>query len=248
MHTAITTGKCVVVALLALFLGVWTTGAESVFVHGATFEDNELGDFPEGAFTWGWGTPANGKFFYVTNVHACKSEKSLAIKILPNVGGMFGLQFPLKWENNPAKGVIVYEMDVMMECPISFYAEMRCPDGKYNVWYVGAELGLYSAHGRVGTTLTPEGGFKPFQWYHIRYTVPLTPDDAPAPTISLTDYATGKTQNETWDHPNLGPNPRLGDKFFSKPEAGMALMLNFYPHYYGSPGTFYFDNLKTTYE
>lgn len=249
MHTVITSGKMKKLVGLLVVAWVATTFGEVRVLRESTFEDLTLGDFPQNVFTGGqWGCPNNGKFFYVQNVHACQSEKALGIRIQPSVGGIWGFGYPIKG-NDITNGVMIFEFDILREKLLTFNIEIRCSDGKWDIWSLGNGINLNTTTGGRPTAVLGAGQiFKPFRWYHIRYTLPLTPEAAPYPTISVTEWLTGKEWKEDWGKPNSGKWPRHGDKCFRNPAAPITFFFNFYSHYYGSPGLYYIDNIKVSHD
>lgn len=228
MHTAITLGK-IFICMVCMGLA---SPAFAGFPPICDFEDKMLGELPTdmGGIQGGWGAPNDGKFIYVTNRQGCNSEKSMMVKIQPNVGGMFGINFPVKW-GDPNEGVLMVELDFYKETPaFHFMAEFRCRDGKIGIFDLGSHINFYRA-GKVGPHL------KTFRWYHLTFRLPLTEADGICGSMTLKDWKTG----EEWKQEYTSDPLRL-----RHPDSDIGLVINFYPHYFGSIGILYLDNIKSS--
>ncbi len=228
MHTAITTGKGLLLAAALAIGGFPSVQAEPV---RHDFESTGLGEWPSGVFRSGWGERGKGAFMYVTNYQASEGEKSLAIQLLPN-SEMGGVEIPLS--KGRSTGVVTLEFDYYRENRGKLSFEFRCAEGKWPFFYFANE-GLLLRKKSFHLQAYPKG-IKPYRWYRVKYVYPLTTKESvPKAFIEMKDLQTGETFGGEWD-----------DWTMKNPEKGFSLWMNYWNDT-ASPQVMYIDNLRVTY-
>lgn len=196
------------------------------------FESYLPGEYPKRAFFHGWGGSDGvlGKFAFVTNTEGYQSEKSLCVIMLPE-SEMCGIGFGNS-VGSCERGFTTFEFDFMREQHGSMSFEIRERFMRWTAGGLGATCSVGGRNVRGSRDVAP---IKPFQWYHVKVRMPITKEDAPHGTVTLTDYETGETSE--------------GQIANCYPEGsnGYIVMFNFFNRS-KDRHTFYLDNLRVAFQ
>ncbi len=229
MRTVISIGKrwLAGLALAASFGATGSVHADPV-VRQYDFEGTALGEFPKGVFSGRWGGPGKGGFVYVTNNRAATGERSLVVNQLPRAE-MFGMGVALSAKRE--RGTVVVSFDYCREKFGAMTFEFRSPEGTWPFFSFGEKLVLKKKN---YIFIGAYGAFKPYTWYHVTFTYPLTAADGEKATIEVKDVKTGESFGGAWD-----------DWLMKDPTKPSSLWFNFHNNT-PSHRVMYFDNLTVS--